>query len=282
MRASRSSLVLVTALACAMAAGGSAWGAWSSAGTGSGTAAATSLQPPASASAAPTTGATSTSITVTWTVPSSGPSPTGYRVDRVSPAGTVCTVSSSTFTCNDTGRTPGTAYSYNVFSTITNWDTSFASPPSATTTGATDSAPPTVTQDCPTSGTTYTLKNPGNGSWTHECGSSLKVNITDASGVASAKFKLQQTDDAICWNGSTWSAANCSGGDGAGYFAATAPSSGNTWTLALAQSDLQTANPISNTIKNYTLSVRATDASAGANTTPAGSPFTVGFKTNDA
>lgn len=113
-----------------------AWAAWQSNGTGTATATAARVQAPASASAAPTTGATSTSLTVSWTAPASGPAPTGYRVDRVSPAGTVCTVGAAKLSCSDGSLTGGTAYTYRVYALVNLWNGTAQSAAGTTATAA--------------------------------------------------------------------------------------------------------------------------------------------------
>jgi len=111
--------------------------AWAPGGGGSGTSAGTTVGAPGSVAAAATG---STSIQITWAAPGSGPAPSQYIVKRTAPTtATVCTVSAPTASCNDTGLTASTSYSYTVQSRIgTNW-VSATSAASATT-----SAPPTL------------------------------------------------------------------------------------------------------------------------------------------
>jgi hypothetical protein len=111
--------------------------AWAPGGGGSGTSTGTTLGSPGSAAAAATG---STSIQINWAAPGSGPAPSQYIVKRTAPTtATVCTVSAPTVTCNDTGLTASTAYSYTVQSLIgTNWASATSSA------SATTSAPPTL------------------------------------------------------------------------------------------------------------------------------------------
>lgn len=121
MTAGRRKATVAAIVALIMVAATAAAFAWTKAGVGAGAAKAKSLTEPLTVSAAPTTGSTATSITISVT---GGPAaasatPSGYRVDRVSPAATaVCTISGTTGTCNDTGRTASTTYSYKIFSLI--------------------------------------------------------------------------------------------------------------------------------------------------------------------
>ena len=77
----------------------------------------------------------STAVQITWAAPSSGPTPSQYIVRRTAPTtATVCTVSAPTVTCNDTGLTASTTYSYTVQSLLgTNWSSAQSGAVSATT-----------------------------------------------------------------------------------------------------------------------------------------------------
>lgn len=244
---------------------GPAYAAWQSGGTGTATATAARVQAPASASAAPTTGATSTSITVSWTAPSSGPAPTGYRVDRVSPAATVCTVPATALTCNDIGRTPGTSYSYNVRAIVSNWNGT-ASAASAATAASADTTPPVTSANCPVSGGSYSnASNNGSGTWNKACPSGLAVNATDAVGVASVAVKLSKAG--VCWNGTDsgstgFSSAACSATGPAGYpagYVSLTAASGSSWTRALSGPSLSTGT--------WSLEALAKDAASNTSTT---------------
>ncbi|MCU1443288.1 MAG: hypothetical protein JWQ59_1438 [Cryobacterium sp.] len=107
-------------------------GAWITPnGSGTGTAGATAVNPPINPAAAPTVGSAHNSITISWQAPA-GPTPTGYRVDRTTPAGTgVCTpsftVGTSTWSCSDSGLTAGTPYEYKVYALLQRWNSTAAS-----------------------------------------------------------------------------------------------------------------------------------------------------------
>jgi hypothetical protein len=125
--------VLVLLLATFVAFGATAASAaWAPGGGGSGTSAGVTLGVPSSVGAAATS---STAVHITWAAPSSGPTPSQYMVRRTSPTtATVCTVSSPTVTCDDTGLTASTTYQYTVQSFLgTNWSSSQSGAASATT-----------------------------------------------------------------------------------------------------------------------------------------------------
>jgi hypothetical protein len=112
--------------------------AWSPSTSGSGTGTGLSLGLATSTLAAATG---STSIHVTWAAPGgASPTPTQYVVRRTAPTtATVCTVTGSTFACDDTGLTSSTSYTYTVEGTVgTNWTSGQTTGFSASTT-----APPT-------------------------------------------------------------------------------------------------------------------------------------------
>ncbi len=111
---------------------------------------------PATTTVATETG--STSIHITWVAPSgASATPTQYVVRRTAPStATVCTVSGSTFACDDTSLSASTLYTYTVEARIgTNWSSGQTSGFSATT-----SAPPdfivSVTAGNKTAGTAFT------------------------------------------------------------------------------------------------------------------------------
>jgi hypothetical protein len=131
--------VLVLLFATFVAFGATAASAaWAPGGGGSGTSTGVSLGVPTSVGASATN---STTVQISWSAPSSGPTPGQYTVRRTSPStATVCTVSAPTTTCDDTGLTGSTTYQYTVQSLLgTNWASSQSGAVSATT-----PAPPTL------------------------------------------------------------------------------------------------------------------------------------------
>ena len=115
----RVAVVSAVAGATALVVAAPAWAFWTTATTTPVSAAAASLAAPASGSAA-AAGSTTMTISVDGG-PNNGPTPTGYRVDRVSPDAQpdVCTISSSTGSCTDAGPlSPSTSYTYDVYSLL--------------------------------------------------------------------------------------------------------------------------------------------------------------------
>lgn len=113
-----------------------AFGAWLNAGSGSGTSLARAQGLPTSATA---TATGTTSISTSWSTPTGGSvTPTQYVVRRTAPTtATVCTVGGAVFTCNDTGLTAGTTYTYTVEARIgSNWSSGQTAGFSATTNSA--------------------------------------------------------------------------------------------------------------------------------------------------
>jgi hypothetical protein len=143
--------VLLTAF---MAVGGTAWASWAATGLGSGSATTATLAAPSGVSASTSTGATS--VTVTWSAPSTGVTPTGYRVDRTNTStgstAPACGSSGSslltTTSCTDASVPDGT-YRYTVVATRSGW----------TATSATSSAV-TVQAAVPTSTSLTSSANP--------------------------------------------------------------------------------------------------------------------------
>lgn len=133
-RLSRLSAVVATT-AAVVAVAVPAWAAWSIHATSPAvTAYASALNPVQ----APTAAATSSSaITVSWVAPLTGGAPQdGYTVRRLTPTTkTVCTKTTS-LSCQDTGLTASTPYTYSIVSALgTNWE-STAQPANATTLAA--------------------------------------------------------------------------------------------------------------------------------------------------
>jgi hypothetical protein len=132
--------VVVAALVAVVVLGSTVAGAaWGPAGSGSGRSTGLSLGLPTSVGASPTS---STSVQITWAAPGgSSASPSQYAVRRTAPTtATVCTVSAPTTTCNDTGLTASTTYSYTVEARVgTNWSSG-----QTTAVNATTPAPPTL------------------------------------------------------------------------------------------------------------------------------------------
>ena len=252
--------VALAAAAITTLTSGIAAATWIKTGSGSGTSRAAILQPPATASAAPGGAAPTTSITITWTGPASGPAPTSYRVERVAPAATVCTPSASTLSCTDTGLTPGTAYSYNVFAVRSNWNGA-AQATSTSTSASSDTTLPTVTAGCPVNGGSYdNAKDNGTGTYNKACGKRVVINATDNVAVTSAAVKL--TKDGSCWTGddsdtgAVFTVAQCTAAGPAGYpagYVSLSPSTGSEWTRALS-------GPMFTSIGTWTLTGLARDA----------------------
>jgi len=130
----RTPLVMILVIGLMFAAAGGAF-AFFTASTSlnvSGTAA--SLSAPTAPTATPNS---PTAITIGWTLPGSQLTGAQYRVSRTSPtSATVCTVASNVTSCQDTGLTAATSYSYSIKAIIgTDWQ-STAITPSATTLAA--------------------------------------------------------------------------------------------------------------------------------------------------
>ncbi|MEP6623650.1 MAG: fibronectin type III domain-containing protein, partial [Acidimicrobiia bacterium] len=195
----------------------SAFAAWAPGGNGSGYGSGLSIGLPTSKLAAATG---PTSIHITWAAPSApSATPTQYVVRRTAPTTTTaCTVSGSTFACDDTGLSSLTSYTYTIEATVgTNWS-------SGQTTGflATTSALPnfivSVTGGNKTAGSAFTatIKATTNGVTTDTSYSGSKTvtfsgpassdsgqaplypaSVTFASGVGTASIKLYDATTAI-------------------------------------------------------------------------------------
>lgn len=149
--------VAVVAMSAAlMGVSDSAWALWTATGGGTGSGTTSTLIAPAGVSA--TSSAGSSAAVVSWTAPTSGVAPAGYRVDRIDTAtgatAAACGTSAATLltstACTDASVPDGT-YRYVVSSVRSGWST--ASAPSATvsvrtsvptTTSLTSSANPSV------------------------------------------------------------------------------------------------------------------------------------------
>ncbi len=123
------SRVLVAVLGTATGIGvlgvGVAFGYWlTTNGANPAQAVAASLSAPLSPTSTETGSAT---ITVGWTLPGSQLSGAQYQVTRTSGPGsptTVCTVTSATTSCPDTGLSAGTTYGYSVMAVLHSWQSS--------------------------------------------------------------------------------------------------------------------------------------------------------------
>ncbi len=127
--------VLIVALVVLMSANG-ALASWSPGSAGSGSGSGRAIGLPTSALA---TALGSSSIRVTWAAPTGASvTPTQYVVRRTAPStATVCTVAGTVFTCDDTGLSGGTTYTYTVEARIgTNWTSGQTAGTTATTTFA--------------------------------------------------------------------------------------------------------------------------------------------------
>ena len=123
------------------AGGLAAWAFFSASSTASQLVTSSTLTAPGGASAA---AASSTSITVTVSSGPSSPSPaaSGYNVyahGTTLPASALCTISGTTGSCTVNGLTAGTNYSFDIYSTLSNWISA-----TSTTVSATTYAPPTI------------------------------------------------------------------------------------------------------------------------------------------
>jgi hypothetical protein len=99
-------------------------------GTANAASAATAVSPPT----APVAGVTGSSVTLSWTPPAAGATPSGYSVQRTAPSSApVCTAITVT-TCTDSGRSPGTTYSYAITSLSGLWVSSSLAATATTTT----------------------------------------------------------------------------------------------------------------------------------------------------
>ncbi len=128
-------------LGIVFASGLAAWAYFSATSTATQLASSSTLTAPASASAV---AASSTSITVTVASGPSSPSPaaSGYNVyadGTTSP--TLCTISGNTGSCTISGLAVATNYSFDIYSTLSNWISATSTTVSATT----DKATPTIT-----------------------------------------------------------------------------------------------------------------------------------------
>jgi hypothetical protein len=145
-----------------------------------------SLLAPTAATATANSGS---AITVGWTAPAGQVAGAQYRVTRSSGAGsptTVCTVASTTTSCQDTGLTSGSLYGYAVRAVLSGWDSS----------PATASATTTQTQQGQTITFTSTPPAPG------VIGRTYGVTATATSGLA-VTFSLDATSSGCSIAGAT-------------------------------------------------------------------------------
>jgi hypothetical protein len=115
-------------------------------------AAGTTVAPPT----APTSAVTASSVTLSWTPPAAGATPSGYSVQRTAPSSApVCTAIVTT-TCTDSGRSPGTTYTYAITSLSGLWVSS-ALTATATTTAPLPSAFVVVAPATANAGTQFSV-----------------------------------------------------------------------------------------------------------------------------
>ena len=193
-------------------------------------ASATSLSAPTAATATET-GATS--VKISWTNPGTQVSGAQYKVVRNPGANPICTVSTPTASCTDSGLSAGASYSYSVMAVLDNWQSS-ASTASYTTMAVNVTYP----VDSTTYGTNWTGTLAGNASaatGTTISSSGVKVSVQQGSGSSS------------CWTGSGASfTASCPNYVPASY---TSPN----WSLGLPASDLTSGD-------TYHVTAQATDS----------------------
>jgi glucoamylase len=137
LRFARRCLTAVTVLLAILVTALPASASWSPGGLGHGTGAARAVGLPTSTAASATSSST---VQITWAAPSAPSAPPSqYVVRRTAPStATVCTVPATTFTCNDTGLSASTTYTYTVEARAGNWSSGQTAGFSATT-----PAPPT-------------------------------------------------------------------------------------------------------------------------------------------
>ena len=211
-------------------------------------ASATSLVAPSPSAAE----ASATAVNVSWTNPTGQPPGTEYVVQRTSPSSvTVCTTTgssqlgntSASDLCQDSGLSPGTAYTYSVTAELGNWQSS------AGTTSFTTMA---VNITTPSNGSTFGANWSG----------SISGTSSPATGktISSVKVSIQQGSGS-CWSGSGnhWTTA-CPN------YVPTGGTVGN-WTLSLPIGDL-------NSVNTYHITAQATDSSAISATTMSSFTYT--------
>lgn len=146
-RACRAGLAVLLSAVAVLAAWGAApalasWASTASADLSVGSA--TLAAPPA-----PSVGSgTASSLTVSGTLPTQ-PAGTGYAVVRA--GATVCTPTSSPYTCTDTGLASGTSYTYSVVASLSSWTAT-----SAATAGTTSCATAVLAASAPATATAGT------------------------------------------------------------------------------------------------------------------------------
>jgi hypothetical protein len=144
----------------------------------SGAAAAAVLGTPVVSTAA----VTATSVTFTIAAPTSGPTPSGYRVARTSPttAASVCTVGGSSGSCADTAPAAGTTNTYAVYARLSG--TTWESP----TPRIVAVVVPTADPNAPV--TTGTASPAANATGWNPSAVTVTLTATDASGVANTYY----------------------------------------------------------------------------------------------
>jgi hypothetical protein len=204
--------------------------------------------------------AASSTVTVSATDTESGVASVSYRLN----SGTWTTVggSSTNFSVATQGTTTVSYYATDNAGNIAT---------TKTLTVKLDNVAPTVSVTYPPSGTIVSAtwngncRNSSNAVSNGLCGTSADAT----SGVTTVEYLLSRTPAAggttVCWNGSSWSAGNCS------TYRTTAqgPSGITSWYVALAASNLGTGN--------FDLRIRVTDAAGNASpVTSATRTFSVG------
>ena len=129
-----------------------------------------------------TGGVTATSVTFTIAAPTSGPTPTAYRVARTAPttAASVCTVTGSSGSCTDTAPVAGTTNTYAVYAGLAG--SSWESPTPRTVTVAVPSLDPNAPV------TTGTASPAPNAAGWNTSAVTVTLSATDVSGVANTYY----------------------------------------------------------------------------------------------
>jgi hypothetical protein len=139
---------------CAALGVAPALAAWSTTGTGTTTIAARSLLTPAQPNVAAGTPAAST-LVVSGTLPAGQLAGTTYAVKRG--ATTVCAPTTTPWSCNDTGLTGSTAYSYTLVASLGAWTATSAAGTGTTQCSAPDTYVVTPSTTTPTAGVAFTV-----------------------------------------------------------------------------------------------------------------------------